>query len=141
MLFHLEEIEALSGVKVRRRQLWYAAVAETPDIESFISLANLSYTLDYDLVQTLYLRYCRGTEVVAEREVTLAPFGSVLLPVRELFGSEMRGLAGRGEEYGGILVYPKTGKTYCGSYLLLERRTGRFFLEHLSPVPKHPSEH
>jgi|CXWL01.1.fsa_nt_gi hypothetical protein len=137
----VEAMEKLSAAKVRRRQLWYAPVIETSEVESMLSIANLSYTLDYDLEQTLYLRYCRGGEVVAEKELTLAPFGSALLRPKDFFGDAVAELAADDAGYGGVLIFPKTGKTYCASYMLREKKTRRFFLEHVSPIPKFESEH
>lgn len=137
----IPEIESLSPAKVRRRQLWYAPVIEDENIETLITLANLSYTLDYSASQILLLRYCRGVEVIAEKEVTLQPFGSALIGVRDFFGEHMKHPCQGGREYGEVMVYPKTGKTYCASYMIRDRISGKFFLEHHLPVPKFPQEY
>jgi hypothetical protein len=136
----IPEIEALSPAKVRRRQLWYAPVVEDQNIETLITLANLSYSLDYAAPQTLTLRYCRGADVIAEKNVLLQPFGSALIGLRELFGEHMAQLSEGGREYGEVMVYPKTGKTYCASYMIRDRASGKFFLEHHLSVPKFSHE-
>ena len=132
------QIEQLSGVRIRRRQLWYALAVESDDLETLLSLANLSYSLDYDQTQTLLVTLCAGAENLAEAEVTLPPFGSTLLAVRDLFPEQFP--TDGAVRYRTIKVYPKTGKTYCASFLVRDRVTHRFVLEHVLPMPKYEHE-
>lgn len=132
------EIEALSLARVRRKQYWFAPAIDSPELETLISVSNLSYSLRYRETQTLGLRYIEGGRVLGEREVTLKPFGASLLAVREFFGELMT--RRQGTARGCVLIYPKTGVTYCASALYRERRTGVFVVEHVLPLPKYPHE-
>ncbi len=132
------EIEQLSGVRIRHRQLWYALVVESVHLETLLSLANLSYSLDYDQTQTLLITLCAGAKTLAETEVTLPPFGSTLLTVAELFPEHFP--ADGATRYRSIKVFPRTGKTYCASFLMRERVTRRFVLEHVLQMPKFAHE-
>lgn len=132
-------IEALSAAKIRRKQYWFAPVIESDDLETLIGVSNLSYSLDYDQTLTLGLRYTEGTRVVAEKEITLKPFGAALLRCAELFGGAMTRRPD-GFAAGSVTIYPKTGITYCASFLVRDKRTGIFMIEHVLPLPKFPHE-
>ena len=134
----IAEIEDLSGVRVRRRQLWYALAVETADLESLIAIANLSYSLSYDQTLTLRITLCSGLESLGETKITLAPFGSILIPVREMFPEHFP--VDGAPRYRTIKIFPVTGKTYCASFLIRDRATKRFVLEHVLPMPKFEHE-
>lgn len=131
-------IEALSLAKVRRKQYWFAPVVDGPDLETLIPVANLSYSLAYDKVVRLGLRYSEGDRVLAEKELLLKPFGAVVVDPRALFGDVMTRRDGVAR--GCVTIYPRTGITYCASVLLRERKTKTFVLEHVLPLPKLPYE-
>ena len=86
----------------------------------------------------LLVTLCAGAENLAEAEVTLPPFGSTLLAVRDLFPEQFP--TDGAVRYRTIKVYPKTGKTYCASFLVRDRVTHRFVLEHVLPMPKYEHE-
>lgn len=132
------EMEALSLAKVRRKQYWFAPVVDSAELETIIPVSNLSYSLKYDRPQTLGLRYSEGDRTLAEKEITLKPFGSAMLNARELFADVMT--RRNGTARGCVVIYPKTGITYCASALYRERRTGVFVVEHVLPLPKYPHE-
>lgn len=133
-------IENLSPAKIRRRQLWYAPVQENDQIETILSLANLSYSLEYEKPQTLLLTYCHGLSQVEQREVVLPAFGACQVPVASLFSPKLFEKSPGTTERGSITIYPKSGKTYCASVMFRDRGTGNFFIEHVLPIPKFPHE-
>lgn len=135
----IPEIENLSYAKVRRRQLWYAPVIESESLESIIALANLSYTLNYKESQTLFIRLSRGGNLISEKEITIPPFGSALINVREFFPGCFD--QSSRVQTASVSIFPKTGKTYCASLMVREKKTGIFMLEHVLPLPKFPEEY
>lgn len=135
----IAEIEALSLAKVRRKQYWSLPVLETADLETVVSLANLSYTLKYDKSITVVLRYCEGERVVAEKEVALKPFGAAMIRLSDHFPF-LRDIPQGGRKSGCVVLYPKTGLIYCASFLIRDRSTGVFVIEHVLPLPKYPHE-
>jgi hypothetical protein len=129
------EIEALSHAKVRRKQYWSVPVLETEDLETLVVISNLSYSLKYDKSITVAMRYCEGERVIAEAEVTLKPFGSAVLRLSDHFPS-LRGVPAGGRKTGCVVLYPKTGLIYCASFMVRDRKTGVFVIEHVLPLPK-----
>lgn len=131
-------IEALSAAKVRRKQYWFAPVVDSAELETLLPVANLSYSLAYDMDVVLVLRYSEGSRVLGEREFTLKPFGSAVIRIADIFGAVMTRRDGMAR--GCVTIYPKTGITYCASIVVRDRRTGVFVIEHVLPLPKLPHE-
>ena len=132
------EMEALTGVKIRRRQLWYSPVVESDTLETVIVVANLSYDLNYNETQRIRFTYCEGDKELASKELDVPPHGCVMPLARDLFGDVMTARAGF--KRGIVTVSPVTGKTFCGSLFVRDRASGVFMIEHFMLLPKFPNE-
>lgn len=133
----VKEIEALSLAKIRRKQYWYAPIICNEELETTIALHNLSYHKDYSENQTLCLRFSTGNKVISEKEVVLKPFGSKFIKVSEFFKDELEKIQ---PDTAHVVVYPKTGITYCASFIIEDRKSEVFMVEHLLKIPKYKHE-